>query len=303
MNCLKNKKKNKNNFIRLNSIQSTVNNSKKRLKRNLSMSINLSQDSKNFGNSFLKPNSHISKNYELFNDITKVNINQVLSGQRRLSDLSNLKYKKIKNSYSPNFDYYNKVITYSFNRNSCSLNNSLCELKYMKKELNRYNNSLKKKKKKNNNEILTYKILKNKLNKNNINITSNEISKNLVLKKGINKKSENYNLFNNYLNDFKINNNNTSYSNRPVTRSSQKINININLNINVKNRVSKSTKNNNNNINIYPIINTHNNNINNSRNKNIYFHINNNKPKTIINNIFKEKKLLKKILLRKKINK
>ena len=139
-------KKTKNIFIRLNSVQTNVKDSKKNSRRNLSMSINLSQDSKNFGNSFLKPNSHISKNYELFNDITKVNINQVLSGQRRLSDLSNLKYKKIKNSYSPNFDYYNKVITYSFNRNSCSLNNSLCELKYMKKELNRYNNSLNRKK-------------------------------------------------------------------------------------------------------------------------------------------------------------
>ena len=86
------------------------------------------------------------KDYEIFNDITKVNLNQVLSGKRKISDLSNLKSKKIQSSYSPNFDYY-KVITYSFNRNSSSLNNSLCELKCLEKELKRYNNSFNKKKK------------------------------------------------------------------------------------------------------------------------------------------------------------
>lgn len=145
INRLKNKKS-KNDLIRVNSIQSKVKNPKKKLRRNLSMSINLSQDCKNFGNSFLQPDYNIRKDYEIFNDITKVNLNQVLSGKRKMSDLSNLKSKKIQSSYSPNFDYY-KVITYSFNKNSTSLNNSLCELKCMKKGLRYNNNSIIMKKK------------------------------------------------------------------------------------------------------------------------------------------------------------
>ena len=145
INRLKNKK-NKNDLIRVNSIQSKVKNPKKKIRRNLSMSINLSQDCKNFGNSFLQPDYNIRKDYEIFNDITKVNLNQVLSGKRKISDLSNLKSKKIQSSYSPNFDYY-KVITYSFNKNSTSLNNSLCELKCMKKGLRYNNNSIIMKKK------------------------------------------------------------------------------------------------------------------------------------------------------------
>ena len=71
-------KKTKNIFIRLNSVQTNVKDSKKNSRRNLSMSINISQDCKNFGNSFLQPDYNIQKNYKIFNDIIKVNINNLI---------------------------------------------------------------------------------------------------------------------------------------------------------------------------------------------------------------------------------
>ncbi len=200
-------KKTKNIFIRLNSVQTNVKDSKKNSRRNLSMSINISQDCKNFGNSFLQPDYNIQKNYELFNDIIKVNINQVLSGQRRISDLSNLKSKNIKHSNSPNFDYYNKISTNSINRNSSSLNNSLCELKCLEKELKRYNNSFNKKKK---------------------NIIPNEkIYKSVIEEKNEKNKNKGINSYFNFKKLLKVNKENRKNNYRINSNKKKKKNINL----------------------------------------------------------------------------
>ena len=137
INHLRNRKY-KNQLNKFNSLQSNNSIDSKR-KKNISISLNNSLGPKQFGKSFLQPNFLFSNENKILDEITKVDVNEVLIGQRRPSDLSNSKKKKRVYSSIRNYNDFTKIIkpSYYIRSTSNSLNNSLSELKYLKKELNR----------------------------------------------------------------------------------------------------------------------------------------------------------------------
>ena len=137
INHLRNRKY-KNQLNKFNSLQSNNSIDSKR-KKNISISLNNSLGPKQFGKSFLQPNFLFSNENKILDEITKVDVNEVLIGQRRPSDLSNSKKKKRVYSSIRNYNDFTKIIkpSYYIRSTSNSLNNSLSELKCLKKELNR----------------------------------------------------------------------------------------------------------------------------------------------------------------------
>ena len=193
INNLKNRK-NKKNFFDLNNNSNDTVNSKRKI--NLSMSTNILKDCKNLGNSFLQPNYSIKKNNLIYNDIMKININEILYGKRKIRDLSNSKKKKINKSNS-------QIINSSFPRSSSSLNNSLCELNVLKKELNRYSNLLIKKKNTFYKEKFYKSVIDENKEKNKLNFEKINKAKSLFLefKKGnLSNKGNKKSIFNNISN-------------------------------------------------------------------------------------------------------
>ena len=200
INNLKNRK-NKKNFFDLNNNSNDTVNSKRKI--NLSMSTNILKDCKNLGNSFLQPNYSIKKNNLIYNDIMKININEILYGKRKIRDLSNSKKKKINKSNSQIINYNYRIINSSFPRSSSSLNNSLCELNVLKKELNRYSNLLIKKKKTFYKEKFYKSVIDENKEKNKLNFEKINKAKSLFLefKKGnLSNKGNKKSIFNNISN-------------------------------------------------------------------------------------------------------
>ena len=137
INHIRNRKY-KNKLNKFKSLQSNNSIDSKR-KKNISISLNNSLGPKQFGKSFLQPNFLFSNENKILDEITKVDVNEVLIGQRRPSDLSNSKKKKRVYSSIGNYNDFTKIIkpSYYIRSTSNSLNNSLSELKYLKKELNK----------------------------------------------------------------------------------------------------------------------------------------------------------------------